>query len=336
MMTTEAKKTLLRALLLFAAALATIAIGAALGGKTLAPQALFNTLLHPDGRIDSILVWRIRIPRSLLAFTAGAGLALSGYVMQTLTRNPLAAPELTGVTAGAVLPIVFCFVYLPWLSSIYYPFVGLLGGALAGLIAFTLAGRKREQPLILALSGISLSLFLGALTTWIILSSGAQIPSLLFWISGGFQGRSWPQLLFMLPWVFLAAIGIFASSRALGLLAIGDKAAAGMGLNLHFWHPFLLLLAILPVAGITPVGGPLAFVGLAAPHIARLLKPQGTGGELLLTALLGALMVTLADVLARTVALPQELPVGILTALIGGPVFIWLVQRRHLVTGGAA
>lgn len=328
-----AGRTRLQALLILCITLGVIMMGAALGSKALAPSALLHALFHPDGHIDSILVWRIRIPRSLAAMLAGSGLALSGYVMQVLTRNPLAAPELTGVTAGAVTPIVFCFVYLPWISSVYYPFVGLAGGLAAAFVTFSLAGRSNGQSLHLALGGITVSLFLGALTTWIILSSGPQVPSLLFWISGGFQGRSWPQLLFMLPWVLLAVCGLFASHRVLRLMAISDKAAAGMGVNLRFWQPFLLLLAILPVAGITPVGGPLAFVGLAAPHIARLLKPAEAGGELLLTAALGALMVTLADVIGRTVALPQELPVGILTALVGGPVFIWLVQRRDFSLG---
>lgn len=328
-----ANKTHLHALLILIAALLVVVIGAALGSKPLGPAALFSALIYPDGHLDSVLVWRIRIPRSLAALLAGAGLALSGYVMQVLTRNPLAAPELTGVTSGAVTPIVFCFVYLPWLSSVCYPFIGFAGGMVAALVTFTLAGRGRGHSLHLALGGISVSLFLGAITTWIILSSGPQVPSLLFWIAGGFQGRSWSQLLFMTPWVVIALCGMFASQRVLGLMAISDKAAAGMGVNLRFWQPFLLLLAILPVAGITPVGGPLAFVGLAAPHIARLMKPSGIGGDLLLTAALGALMVTLADVLGRTLALPQELPVGIITALVGGPVFIWLVQRRNFTPG---
>lgn len=332
----SAWKTRWQTLLFFLLALVTIAVGAALGSKILTPLALFNTLLHPDGHIDTLLVWQIRLPRSLLAFVAGSGLALSGYVMQALTRNPLATPELTGVTAGSVLPIVFCFVYLPWFSSVWYPFIGLFGGLVAALMVFILTGRNHKQPLILALNGVSVSIFLGAITTWVILSRGAQIPSLLFWISGGLQGRSWSQLLFMLPWVVVAAVVIFVSRRVLELLSIGDQTAAGMGINLHFWQPFLLLLAVLPVAGITPVCGPLSFVGLAAPHIARLLRPEGVGNELLLTATLGALIVTLADVLARTLALPQELPVGILTVLLGGPVFIWLVQQRHFNVRGSS
>src|SRR5262249_26193772 len=151
------------------------------------PRALWTVLLAPDGKIDSILVWTLRLPRSLAAFIGGAGLGVSGYLLQTLTRNPLAGPGLTGVTSGAVTPIVFCFVFVPWLSSVYYPLVGLAGGLAAALLTFWVSRGGRGRPLHLALGGISISLFLSAVTTYVLLLSGPQVPSLLFWLSGGFQ-----------------------------------------------------------------------------------------------------------------------------------------------------
>lgn len=256
---------------------------------------------------------------------------MAGLLLQTLTRNPLAGPGLTGTTAGAIAPIVLCFVFMPWLSSIYYPLIGLAGGLAATFVTFWIARGGSGRPLHLALGGISVSMFLGAVTTWTILSSGPQMPSLLFWLSGGFQGRSWIQLAYMLPWVLVGIVGALACSRVIGLLALSEQAAAGMGVQLAVWRPVLLLLAVLPVAGVTPVAGPVAFVGLASPHICRLLKPASTVWSILLTAAIGGFIVVLADVIGRSIAPPREIPVGILTALIGGPVFIYLVQRPGFI-----
>lgn len=320
-------------ILLIASVIVTVG-GLTIGTRPVPYQALWTVLLAPDGKIDSILVWTLRLPRSLAAFAAGTGLGVSGYLLQTLTRNPLAGPGLTGVTAGAIAPIVLCFVFLPWLSSFYYPLVGLAGGVAASLVTFWIAHGGTARPLHLALGGISVSMFLGAVTTWAILSTGPQIPSLLFWLSGGFQGRSWVQLGYMLPWVIVGVAGTLACHRIVGLLTLSEQAAAGMGLQLAFWKPLLLLVSVVPVAGITPVAGPVAFVGLASPHIGRLLKPKNTFWSIILAAVIGGFMVVLADVIARSIAPPREIPVGIITALVGGPIFIFLVQRRNFAGRG--
>ena len=307
-----------------------IAGGLLLGAKPLGPEAALAAFFSPDGKIDSILVWTLRLPRSLAAFVGGAGLGVSGYLLQTLTRNPLAGPGLTGVTSGAIAPIVFCFVFLPWLSSVFYPLVGMTGGLTAALVTFWISRGGRGRPLHLALGGISVSLFLGAVTTYILLLSGSQATSLLFWLTGGFQGRSWVHLAYMTPWVLAGVGGALAFQRVIGLLVLSEEAAAGMGLQLAIWKPLLLFLSVLPVAGVAPVAGPVAFIGLAAPHIARRMKPNGPGWTIALTAAIGGLIVVAADVVARSAAVPKELPVSIITALIGGPVFIYLVQRRSV------
>lgn len=302
--------------------------GLLVGTRSLNVQQLLTVLFKPDGHLDSILVWTLRLPRSLAAFTAGAGLALSGYILQNLTRNPLASPSLTGVTAGAVTPIVFCFVYLPALSSIYYPFIGLFGGLIAASITLMIARGGNGHPLHLALGGISVSFFLNAVITYIILASGAQMPSLLFWLTGGLQGRSWQQFFYMLPWVIFVFIAVFSCQRVLSLLSLHEQVAASMGLQINYWKPCLLILAILPVAGIVPVAGPITFVGLAAPHIARMLKQPHQAQTIILCFFIGGIMVTFADIIARTIAIPQELPISIVTAFIGGPIFIYLAQKR--------
>ncbi|MDF0697115.1 iron ABC transporter permease [Rhizobium sp. MC63] len=322
--------------LIVVAAMLAAMFGLLVGAKTLSVETAVRVLLVPDGKLESVLVWTLRLPRSLAAAAGGAGLAVSGYVLQTLTRNPLADPGITGVTSGAVAPIVCCFVFLPWLSPAYYPFIGLAGGLAAASVTFWASRGGQGRPLQLALGGVSVSLFLGASTTYVLLLTGPQSASLLFWLAGGFQGRTWSHLLYMLPWTIAGVAGALLLQRVIGMFMLSDHAAAGMGLQLGLWKPLILILAVIPVAGIAPIAGPVAFVGLAAPHIARLLKPRGTGWEIGLSAALGALIVTAADVFARSIAIPRELPVGIVTALLGGPIFIYLIQRGRLSLAGEA
>lgn len=310
--------------------------GLLIGAKPMAVDAALAALFMPGQGIDSVIVWTLRLPRSIAAFIGGAGLAISGYLLQSITRNPLAAPDLTGVTAGAVAVIVFCFVFVPALSSVFYPFIGLAGGLAAAAATFWVSRGGQASPLHLGLGGITISLFLGAITTYILLLGGPQSPAVLFWLSGGLQGRSWSALVFMLPWVLIGIAGAFLCRRALDLLSLGDDAAQGMGLKLGFWKPLFLVLAVCPVAGVTPVAGPIAFVGLAVPHIVRLLKPHGTAWAILLNAAIGGFILVTADMIARSVAAPRELPVSMVLALIGGPFFIHLVQRRNFTIGERA
>ncbi len=317
-----------------AASLLAILVGLVVGAKALTISSAINALVAPDGKIDSILVWTLRLPRSLVAAVGGAGLAVSGYLLQALTRNPLADPGITGVTAGAVAPIVSCFVFIPWLSPSFYPLVGLAGGLAAASVTFWVSRGGQGRPLQLALGGVSISLLLSAITTYVLLLTGPQSASLLFWLSGGFQGRTWSHLVYMLPWSLVGVTGALALHRVIGMFALSDHAAAGMGLQLGLWKPLLLLLAVIPVAGVAPVAGPVAFVGLASPHIARLLRPKGVIWEIGLAVSIGMFIVTAADVIGRSVAVPRELPVGIITAMIGGPIFIYLVQRKRLSLAG--
>jgi iron complex transport system permease protein len=326
----DTRKSSIAVGLIVVATLLVILAGLMPGAKTLSIQAVWNALVAPDSRIESILVWTLRFPRSLAAGVGGAGLAISGYLLQSLTRNPLADPGITGVTAGAIAPIVTCFVLIPWVPGVYYPFIGLAGGLAAASVTFWVARGGNGRPLHLALGGIGISLFLGAITIYVLLLAGPQSTALLFWISGGFAGRTWSHLVQMMPWVMIGLVGALVLHRVVSMFALSDHAAAGMGVQLNLWKPVILLLGIAPVAGVAPVAGPVAFVGLAAPHIARLLRPQGTIWEIGLTAAIGSLIVTSADLIARTIAIPKELPVGIITALLGGPIFIYLIQRGRL------
>ncbi|RVH86033.1 FecCD family ABC transporter permease [Sinorhizobium medicae] len=303
------------------------------GAKPMSLEAAIRAVLAPNQGVDGIIVWTLRMPRSIAAFLAGAALAVAGLLLQIITRNPLAAPDLTGVSAGAVLLIVFTFVAFPAVSSVFYPFIGMSGGLLAVALTIWAARSGRGPALHLALSGITVSLFLNALTAYILIRGAPQSPSMLFWLSGGFQGRSWPQVSYMLPWVAIGIGAALACHRVIGLLSLGDEAAAGMGLNAARWKLALLLCAAGLVAWVTPIAGPIAFIGLTVPHLVRLLRPVDAATAILLNASTGGALLLTADALARSVAAPREIPVSIFTALIGGPVFLYLVQRRQSLPG---
>ena len=312
-----------------------ITAGLGLGAKLMPPRAVFSALVWPDGKIDSIFVWKLRLPRSLVAYGAGCGLGVAGLLLQTLTRNPLSGPGITGVTSGAVAAIVSCITFFPAVSSVFHPLIGLAGGMCAALITFWIAEGSNDRTLRLVLGGMTVSLFLSAVTTYLLLRSGPQAPSLLFWISGGFQGRSWLHFLYVFPWVVVGIGGAILLHRVLDMFLLSDRAAAAMGVDLGFWRPVLLILAVLPVAGVVPVAGPISFVGLATPHIVRLLRPKGMIWTIVLTAVTGGLIVALADIVARTIAAPRELPASIITGLIGGPLFIALIYRQQMLPGTA-
>lgn len=319
--------------LIVAAAMLATMLGLLVGAKTLSVETALRVLLAPDGKLESVLVWTLRLPRSLAAAAGAPDLPFpvcaADADAQSAGRSRYYRRNIGGGRADRLLLRLRALAFA-CLLSLHRP----CGGPLAASVTFWVSRGGQGRPLQLALGGVSVSLFLGAITTYVLLLTGPQSASLLFWLAGGFQGRTWSHLLYMLPWTIAGVVGALVLRRVIGMFMLSDHAAAGMGLQLGLWKPLILILAVIPVAGVAPIAGPVAFVGLAAPHIARLLKPRGTGWEIGLSASLGALIVTVADVLARSVAIPRELPVGIVTALLGGPVFIYLVQRGRLSFAG--
>ncbi|MCZ4279540.1 iron ABC transporter permease [Kiloniella laminariae] len=304
-------------------------LGLGIGAQYIPVSEIIRVLWLPDDSVSSIILWELRLPRMLIALLAGASLAVAGYLLQSITRNPLASPSLTGVTSGAAMLVVLAFVCLPQLiSPYYYPFLALFGGTAAASITLFLSGPTLSSPLRLALAGVSVSFLAAAVTTLTLLSAGPQTGTLLFWLSGGLQGRSWSQLLIMLPWVVPGLVCVFFCLRPLALLSLGDEPAQAMGVNVRLWRSLLALLAICLSAGVVAVAGPIAFVGLCVPHMARMLGARTTGTAVALSLALGALLLVSADLFSRTLAAPRELPIGMITALIGGPIFLAIIYRQ--------
>ncbi|XDA98107.1 iron ABC transporter permease [Sulfitobacter sp. LCG007] len=273
-----------------------------------------------------------RIPRTALAAMAGAALGLAGAVMQGLTRNPLADPGILGVNAGAALAVVLGLATVGLESVQAYILVATTGAGVAAVAVWAIAslGAGGASPLKLALAGAAMSAALASLTTAVVLPR-ADIGGLVqSWLVGGVGGATWDRIGPALPFVAFGLLLSLLSAQKLNLLALGEESATSLGETVWRARAMAALGAVTLCGAATAVCGPIGFVGLVVPHLARLLF--GVDYRLILpaSALLGAILMLLADVAGRIVARPAELDVGIVTAFVGAPVFIWIVRRRRV------
>lgn len=283
---------------------------------------------------DHLLIREVRIPRTLLAIVVGAALALAGALMQGLTRNPLADPGILGVNAGAAVAVAAGIAFFGAATPAGYMWFGFAGAAAASALVYLL-GRAHDagtNPVRLVLAGAGLSVMLGATTSIIIIAGDEQrLSTYAAWATGSLQGRGYDVLPWVAGAVAVALLLCLPASASLDSLSLGTDLGRALGLRMRTtW--LLGTLAILLLAGAgTAAAGPVGFIGLAAPHVARLLVGPNHRRLLPFSMLLGALLLLVADVLGRVVAAPAEIGAGVMSALIGAPFFIALARRRKLV-----
>lgn len=274
-------------------------------------------------------VWQFRVPRSLLAALSGAGLALAGAMMQAVVRNPLAEPYILGVSSGAsvgaVLVIVSGGATFLGLSMSGAAFVGAMVACL--LVAMLARIRGELSPTRMILAGVALGALLSAVTSYLTLTTDAQnVVSVMFFLLGSVSAADMSTLLIPAVALAIACIAVFGLSRSMNALLAGDESAMAVGVRTTRVRGVLLVLASLLTGAIVAVSGGIGFVGLVVPHMARLLVGSDHRRMLRITILGGALFLMVADLLARTVAMPTEIPLGILTAFVGAPFFLWLMR----------
>jgi iron complex transport system permease protein len=299
------------------------------GSVALGPLEVLRGVAHGlsgqlSGTGDTI-VWQIRLPRVLLAAFVGGSLAVSGATYQGVFRNPLADPYLLGVASGAGLGATLALLFgagRPWpLSSV--PLMSFAFALLAVLATLLLARRRGGTPLVaLILAGVVLGSSATALTSLLMLSERDDAARVLAWLLGSFGLASWAQLASVLPFALLALGVMLASARGLNVMQLGEASAAQLGLRV------LVAAATLATAAAVSVAGIIGFVGLIVPHAVRLAAGPDHRALLPLSLLYGAVFMVLADLAARTLLAPAEVPIGVITALVGGPVFLWLLRRQ--------
>lgn len=315
---------------LFALTLLLMLGAANLGALTLS----FRQLWHAPLNDPLWHIWlNIRLPRVLLALLVGSALAVSGAVMQGLFRNPLADPVLLGVSSGAALFVVFVLLVplgLPPLLALYSPMFAAFSGSLAvTLILFALSRSERGGITRLLLAGIALNALCGAaigVLTYI--SNDQQLRQFSLWGMGSLGQAQWPVLLVATTLIIPALLAVLVYAHKLNLLQLGDEDAHYLGVNVKQTKRVLLLLSALLVGTAVAVSGVIAFIGLVIPHLVRMNLSADHRWLLPGSALAGAALLIAADTLARTMIAPAEMPVGILTSLLGGPYFLWLIMRH--------
>ncbi len=308
------------------------AISIATGTYDVALSDLWETLrgISISRAIDNV-VWEFRFPRTLAAALAGATMALSGAALQNATRNSLADPSLVGVSQGAALAVVLLTVVFPDLAAVWRPWAAFGGSVLVAIAIRSLSHTKQGGSAIrFILMGIGLSAFISSITS-ALLTYGQldRAMAALAWLAGSINAANWSDVWTLLLWSAVLLPLLLAISRSMSALRFGDASAVGLGAPVALTRNVQLAVAVGFAAIATSVVGPLGFVGLIAPHAARRIAPAGVGLHLLLTSLVGALLVLSADLIGRAAFAPIQIPAGLITALIGVPVFVVLLIRSR-------
>ncbi|NTJ43547.1 iron ABC transporter permease [Agrobacterium larrymoorei] len=287
-----------------------------------------------QGRMETIeqAAVAVRIPRTILAILAGAALGLSGAIMQGITRNPLADPGILGVNMGASLAVVIGIVWFGIASASAYIWAAILGAGSTAVFVYTIGslGRGGATPLKLALAGAATSVAFASLVIAVVLPRNDIAGGIRSWQIGGVGGATFERMYYVLPFLAVGFIVSLLSARKLNSLALGDELAAGLGERVAMARAVAAFGAIVLCGATTAICGPIGFVGLVVPHLCRILVGVDHRWLLPLSAISGACLLLASDIVGRMIARPAELDVGIVTALIGAPFFIWIVRRQRV------
>lgn len=298
----------------------------AVGARSIPLSTVVNLLLERDGSDSSFVVWELRIPRTLIGIAVGASLGVAGAVMQALTRNPLADPGLLGVNAGASAAAALSVSVLGLTDLRAFVLFAFAGAAIAGTVLYVIAGRGGASPVRLALAGTAVSAALTGLTQGLTLLDQQTLDQMRFWTVGSLQRADGATLVRVAPFLAVGLVLALLLARPLNALALGDDAGTSLGAHLGRTRLLSLMAVTLLAGAATAAVGPLVFVGLAVPHMVRALTGPDQRWVLPYCAVLAPTLLLAADVLGRVIA-PEEIDVGVVTALLGAPVFIWLVRR---------
>ncbi|MBW4646675.1 MAG: iron ABC transporter permease [Goleter apudmare HA4340-LM2] len=313
-------------LLLVIALVVTLGLSLSQGAVPLSFDELWQAILHRGDRIQQTIIWDLRLPRIIAALIVGAALGMSGALLQGMLRNSLADPFILGISAGAGLVVIVLVVLQVFAAAI--PLAAWLGAIFTSVLVIFL-GRRGSGIAVerLILGGVAVSSLFGAVqSTLLLLAEDGQIQIALNWLVGSLNGRGWREITTAGPYILVALLAGCLLARSVNVLALGDDMAVGLGVSLTRSRLLIGGVATLLAAGAVSIGGLIGFVGLVVPHGVRLIVGTDHRFVLPLSALAGAWLLTFADLLSRLGAI--ELPVGSVTALLGSPLFIWLLYRR--------
>jgi len=323
------KKTITTVIALAFLAIAILMMSLSIGSSFISPWVIIKNLMgivEPD-----FILNELRLPRVLLAFMVGAALGVAGSILQAIIRNPLASPDIIGITAGASAgAIIFIVVFLGTVSAVFMPLAAILGAVIVASIIYLLAWNNGVTPIRLVLIGIGIAAAMKAIVLMmIVLSDTAVTTKAYLWLTGSLYGSNWGHVYSMLPFVLLFIPLTAFLARSVSVKELGDDIATGLGVKVQSRRFLLLLISVVLAGTAAAFAGGIEFVGLIAPHIGRLLIGRSFAALIPVSALIGGMIVVLADFVARTAFLPLDLPAGVFTAAIGAPFFIYLLFRNR-------
>jgi iron complex transport system permease protein len=325
------KKTFLVSALLLLLTIVLFFVSVGLGDMKIDPLEVIHTLLGKGTEDNTLVIHTLRLPRIIVALLVGASLAVAGAILQGIIRNPLASPDIVGITGGASLAAVAFITYLSGTVSIrWLPLAAIVGAGLVSVIIYTMAWKRGVSPIRLVLIGIGMASAMSALTTMMLLLSPIySVSQAYIWLTGSVYGSNWENILILLPWTLIFLPLAFVLARNINVQELGDEIATSVGSAVQRQRFILLFISVALAGSAVAIGGGIGFVGLIAPHMARRLVGPSFGGLIPVTAMIGGLIVLMADTVARTAFLPLDIPAGVFTSGIGAPFFIYLLYRSR-------
>jgi iron complex transport system permease protein len=314
-----------------------IIISVGLGDMKLSPIEVIKAIFGYGSDLHNLVIQKFRLPRILVAVLVGAALAVSGAILQGIIRNPLASPDIIGITGGASVAVVlFLNLFSDTgnntlvISILWLPAFAFVGATIVAVLVYGLSWKNGVSPIRLVLIGIGLSAAMHAITTMLIILGPLYLATqATIWLTGSVYASTWKNVSTLFPWLLVLLPLAVVFARNLNIQELGDDIAAGVGSRVHRNRFVLLIMSTALAGGAVAFAGAISFVGLMAPHMARKLVGSSFGAMIPVSALIGGLIVLLADLVARTLFLPLDLPAGIFTAAIGAPYFIYLLYKNR-------
>ncbi|MGO1058587.1 FecCD family ABC transporter permease [Planococcus sp. FY231025] len=300
-----------------------------LGLTKVSAQMVFDAIYHFDGSNEHIIIQDTRIPRAFIAAAVGASLAVAGAVMQGLTHNPLASPGILGINAGASFFVVFGISFLGLSSLTAFAWLAFLGAAIASVVVYVFGSMGSEglTPIKITLAGAAIAAMFSSMTQGMLTLDERALDQVLFWLAGSIQGRDLEILLSVLPYLAIGWLIALAFGKQMNVLAMGEDLAKGLGQKTMLVKIMGGVIVVLLAGGSVAVAGPIGFVGIIIPHFARWLVGTDYRWVIPYSALLGAVLLLAADIGARYILMPAEVPVGVMTAIVGAPFFVYIARR---------
>ena len=299
-----------------------------IGMSDIGIKEIIDSIISYSGSKQDLIIRTVRLPRVLLCILIGASMAISGLIMQNLTRNPLASPQILGINSGATLSVVVIMVFFPLLGYKAKILGAFLGAGVIGLFVHVIGTVKNLSPLKITLVGISIQLFLSSITKSIMLFNESKTSDLVFWMIGGVHHAQFIHIMAILPWFILSIVLTILISNSMDTLKMGDSVAISLGENVKLTKTVATIVVILLSSSSIAIAGPISFIGLITPHIISKLGGRNFRQNFILCGIYGANLLLLSDIISKILKYPYESPVGIVTSFIGAVFYIFLANKE--------